>query len=58
LVELRKLIIVLFRHSFLFVKECLYLLSEQTELLWHYTFNCHLLHVSALFDHYLADFTT
>jgi len=36
---------------------CLYLLSEQTQHLQHYTFNSHLLHVSAIFGHHQVDFT-
>ena len=37
---------------------CLYLLSEWTQYLQHYTFNSHLLHVSAVFGHHQVDFTT
>ena len=44
-------------HPIAFVNQCLYLFSEQTQLLEHYIFICHLLHVSP-FGHHQIDFTT
>ena len=45
----------LYRHPFVFVNQCLYLLSEQTQLLECYTFNCHLLHVLAIYGLHQVD---
>jgi hypothetical protein len=39
-------------------KQCLYLLSVRTQISEHYTFNCHLLHVSAVFGYHQVDYTT
>jgi len=33
-------------------------MSEQTQILEHYTLNCHLLHVSAVFGQHHLDFIT
>ena len=38
--------------------EYLLLLSVQIQLLEHYIFKCHLLHVLAIFGHRQVDFTT
>jgi len=40
-----------------FIDKSLYLFSERTQLLEHYIFICHLLHISAVFGHLQADFT-
>ena len=47
-----------YRHSIVFVNQCLYLLAVRTQLVEHCTVNCHLLHVSVVFGHHQADFTT
>ena len=44
-------------HPIAFVNQCLYLFSEQTQLLEHYIFICYVLHVSP-FGHHQVDFTT
>ena len=36
-----------------FVSDCQHLLLQRTQLTEHYTFSCHLLHVSAVFGHLL-----
>jgi len=41
-----------------FIDQSLYLFSERTQLLEHIVLICHLLHVSAVFGHLQADFTT
>jgi hypothetical protein len=38
--------------------ECMLLLSMQTQLLEHYIFKCHLLHVLAIFGHHQVYVTT
>jgi len=35
----------------------MYLFSERAQVLEHYAFVCHLLHVSAIFGHHHVDFT-
>jgi hypothetical protein len=41
-----------------FFNQCLYLLSERTQLLEHYAFICYLPHVSTVYGKYQVDFTT
>jgi len=36
----------------------MYLLLERTQLSEHFTFSCHLIHVSPTFGHHQVDFTT
>ena len=45
----------LYRHLFLFVDRCLYLLPVRSQILEHCTFNCHL-PVSAVFGHHKGRF--
>jgi hypothetical protein len=47
-----------YRHLFMFVRFCLYLLSQRTQLLEHYKFICHLLHFATIFGHQRVYFTT
>jgi hypothetical protein len=47
-----------YRHPIVFFNQCLYLLSERTQLLEHYAFICYLQHVSTVSGKHQVDFTT